>query len=565
MTSRYVLAEPISETARAELAHLDPLVAQVLFARGIVTKAEADRFLAPDFSERHDPFLMTDMEKAVERILRALRTDERIAIWSDYDCDGIPGAVLWHDFFTAIGFTNFENYIPHRHNEGFGLNVPGIDALIARGASLIITLDCGIANVEEVAHAMGRGIDVIVTDHHEPGLKLPDAYAVLDPKRDHAYPFRELCGSGVAWKLIEGLIARGGFALKDGVEKWWLDMVGLATMADMVPLVGENRVLAHYGMTVLRKTRRHGLHELYRAQRIDPRYLSDDDIGFTIAPRVNAASRMGVPHDAFHLFVASEPGEATARAVHLERINNERKGVVAAMVKEMRARLALRDIGKVVVVGDPEWRPSLLGLAANSIVDEHRRPAFVWGRDGRGVLKGSCRSDGSVSVVALMERVKDHFIEFGGHHASGGFAVREDRIHSLPRALEDAMDTSDDDLRDTASVTVDADLTLDQITDTFHRALAALSPFGVGNPKPLFRFRGVMPERVTSFGKNGEHTKLSFGARTRNLEAIAFFTSPNGFTPKMGKEPVDLIAYVERSYFMGRPQLRLRIVDVLEI
>jgi single-stranded-DNA-specific exonuclease len=560
----YRLAEPISDSARAELAHLDPLIAQLLFTRGIVTKTEADRFLAPDYAERHDPFLMTDMEKAVTRILTAIRANERIAIWSDYDCDGIPGAVLWHDFFTAVGFTNFENYIPHRHDEGFGLNILGIDALVKRGTSLIVTLDCGITNVEEVAHANAHGVDVIVTDHHEPGATLPPAHAVLDPKRDYAYPFRELCGSGVAWKLIEGLIARGGFALTEGSEKWWLDMVGLATMADMVPLIGENRTLAHFGMTVLRKTRRKGLHELYRSQRIDPRYLSDDDIGFTIAPRVNAASRMGVPHDAFHLFVASEPGEATTRAAHLERINNERKGVVAAMVKEMRKRLALRDIGKVVVVGDPDWRPSLLGLAANSIVDEHRRPAFVWGRDGRGILKGSCRSDGSISVVALMERAKDHFIEFGGHHASGGFAVREDRIHSLPRALEDALDPSDTALRDTSSVVIDADLTIDQVTDTFHQSISSLSPFGVGNPKPLFRFRSVIPERVTSFGKSGEHTKLGFSGRTSNVEAIAFFTPPSGFTPKVGKEPVDLIAHIERSYFMGRPHLRLRIVDIIE-
>lgn len=561
----YRLADPIPDEIKNELAHIDPLRAQLLYARGITDRSAADAFLMPSFDMRHDPFLMTDMEKATERILHAIRNDERITIWSDYDCDGIPGAVVWHDFFTAIGFANFENYIPHRHDEGFGLNAAGIDALNTRETKLIVTLDCGISNIHEVAHANDLGIDVIVTDHHEPGTELPPAFAILDPKRDHAYPFRELCGSGVAWKLIEALIMRGDFALPEGKEKWWLDMVGLATMADMVPLIGENRTLAHYGLTVLRKTKRKGLHELFRAQRIDARNLSDDDIGFTIAPRVNAASRMGHPIDAFRMFTATEDGDARESAAHLERINKERKGVVGAMVKEMKKRLAVREMGKVVVIGDPDWRPSLLGLAANSIVEEHKRPAFVWGRDGRGVLKGSCRSDGSVSVVGLMERVRDHFIEFGGHHASGGFAVREDRIHDLPKALENAFDPGDDALRDTTEALIDADLSIDEVTDALHRSLAELSPFGVGNPKPLFRFRGVMPDRVTSFGKSGEHTKLTFAGRRMNVNAIAFFTSPAGFTEKLGKEPIDMIAHVERSHFMGRPELRLRIVDVLEI
>lgn len=559
----YRLATAIPDDVRAELAHIDPLRAQLLFARGLSGRAEVDAFLTPSFETRHDPFLMTDMEKAVERILSAIKNNERIAIWSDYDCDGIPGAVLWHDFFVAIGFSNFENYIPHRHDEGFGMNTGGIDALHARGTKLIVTLDCGISNVEEVAHANMHGIDVIVTDHHEPGAELPPAYAILDPKRDHAYPFRDLCGSGVAWKLIEALILRGDFKLPEGKEKWWLDMVGLATMADMVPLVGENRTLAHYGLTVLRKTKRKGLHELFRAQRIDARNLSDDDIGFTIAPRVNAASRMGHPDDAFRMFTATDDQDARESAAHLEKINKERKGVVGAMVKDMKKRLNVREIGNVVVIGDPSWKPSLVGLAANSIVDEYRKPAFVWGRDGRNVLKGSCRSFGSMSVIAIMERARDCFIEFGGHHASGGFAVKEDRIHDLPKALEDAFDPSDQSLRDTTETLIDADLSIDEVTDSLHRSLSTLSPFGVGNPKPLFRFRGVMPERVTSFGKSGEHTKLMFAGSRTQVTAIAFFTPPTGFTEKLGKEPVDMIAHVERSYFMGRPELRLRIVDII--
>jgi single-stranded-DNA-specific exonuclease len=560
----YRLADAPSPEVSAELSHLDPLVSQLLYTRNITTKSAADTFLSPSYERRHDPFLMTDMDKAVSRIVTAIQNNERIAVWSDYDCDGIPGAVIMHDFFSAIGFTNFEIYIPHRHNEGFGLNREGIAALRSRNAAVILTIDCGTTHSDEVLYANEIGCEVIITDHHEPGAHLPPAYAVLNPKRDRAYPFRELCGSGVVWKLIEGVLCRGSFTLEPGKEKWWLDMVGLATLADMVPLVGENRILAYFGLTVLRKTKRKGLHELFRAQRIDPRTLSDDDVGFTIAPRVNAASRMGVPHDAFALFTATTDTEAKERATHLDRINNERKGVVAQLVKEVRQSLANRDVGAVVVIGDPSWRPSLLGLVANNIVELYRKPAFVWGRDGRDIIKGSCRSDGVTSVVSLMEHARNAFIECGGHHASGGFSVKEDAIHTLEQALNTAHAHMESCTDATSEVRIiDADLTLEMVNTSLMRSLTALSPFGVGNLKPLFRFSGVMPLRVTSFGKNNEHTKIMFKTSAGTLEAISFFRSLESFTVLLEKNTIDLIAHVERSTFMGKPQIRLRIVDVV--
>lgn len=560
----YQLREVVPEDIQKELGDYPPMVAQLLFNRGILTKETAKAFLTPDFTLRHDPFLMTDMEKAVERILVAMKEGERMAVWSDYDCDGIPGAVLFHDFFKAVGYLNFENYIPHRHDEGFGLNTKGIDALASRGVTLMITLDCGSTNVDEVIHARTNGIETIITDHHEPSATLPPAFAILNPKRDDAYPFRELCGTGVAWKLIEGLIARGSFTLKDGEEKWWLDMVGLATMADMVSLTGENRLFAHFGMTVMRKTKRKGLNEMFRALKLDPKTLSDDDIGFSIAPRVNAASRMGKPHDAFHVFTTTDGVEARTGAAHLERINNERKGAVAAMVKDLKKRLVLRDTESVIVIGSPEWRPSLLGLAANSLAEEYQRPVFVWGRDGRNILKGSCRSDGVVSVVALMEHAKDSFIEFGGHHAAGGFAVHEEKIHSLGESLNNAYEKSGGTIRVTQIVSIDANLTIDEVTDSFYRSVVALSPFGVGNTKPIFRFCGITASSVTAFGKTKEHTKIIFEGTRSTIEAISFFKTPDRFTDKLTSHTaVDVIAHVEKSYFMNRPLVRLRIIDVL--
>lgn len=558
------LSPAIPDDVRHALQEFSPLVAQLLYARGITTADAARDFIAPNFDTgRHDPFLMTDMDKSVARILEAIRANEHIAIWSDYDCDGIPGGVVLHDFFVRIGFTNFENYIPHRHNEGFGLNREGIDLLASRGTTLLISIDCGITNVEEVTHALSRGIDVIITDHHEPGLTLPPAYAILDPKRDTAYPFRELCGSGVIWKLVEGLIARGSFALPAGTEKWLLDMVGLATLSDMVPLVGENRVLAHFGLTVLRKTPRAGLRELLRKVGAQQHTLTEDDIGFSIAPRINAASRMGDPRDAFLLFTSSTEN-ASFHADKLEHTNNERKGHVGVIVKEINKRLKEREhVPPVIVLGNPEWRPSLLGLVANSIVSEYRRPVFLWGRDGRDVLKGSCRTDGSASVVTLMHEVKDALLEYGGHHASGGFAIRETHVHTLGSALNEAYERVRGSGGITGELTIDADLSLSEVSTKTLRDMSMLSPFGVGNPKPLFRFGAVTVGRVEQFGKTKEHLKVVMHDERNSVEAMSFFARHDSFTKVLHPgETVDIIGHIESSSFRGRTSLRVRIVDV---
>lgn len=566
--TQYRLASPVPDDVAVELSDFTPLVQQLLYRRGVITRANAETFFAPQYDTQHDPFLMTDMERAVERILRAIENNEHVVIYSDYDCDGIPGGVLLHDFFSGIGYEHFENYIPHRHAEGYGLNTPAVDLLADRGAQVIITVDCGITDVEQAARAKERGIDLIITDHHEVGLTLPDAYAVLNPKRDNAYPFKGLCGTGVAWKLLQALRSRGaGPDLKPGTEKWWLDVVGIATIADRMPLIGENRVLAHYGLKVLQKTRRPGLQQLLRATRLDPRYLTEDDVGFTIAPRINAASRMDNPEDAFHMLATRDEGEGGAHARHLEALNNERKGVVAAMVKDVKKRLSqASELSPVIVMGNPEWRPALVGLVANTVCEKWSRPVFLWGRDGRDVIKGSCRSDSAVSVVSLMHTVNDLFIEYGGHHASGGFSVRPHAIHTFDARLNDAYASLDTAAASaTREHAIDATLSPEDVTDALVRDIMRLAPFGEENPKPLFAFPRVTPDRVTSFGKGNEHTKAEFRIRAGGtLEAVAFFTPTDAFrAPLRAGAPVTMLAHVEQSFFMSRQTTRLRIVDIL--
>lgn len=558
--SKYRLAE-----RSPERLHENELLSQLLYNRGLTNEADIQNFLSPNYdTDRHDPFLLNDMEKAVARVLNAISQNEHIAIYSDYDCDGIPGAVVLHDFFKAVGFDNFTNYIPHRHHEGFGVNQEAIKKLADDGASLIITIDCGTADVEAIALAKKLDVDVIVTDHHEPNGHLPEAAAIVNPKLGD-YPFKELCGAGVVFKLVEALLQKGDFGLSTGKEKWWLDMVGLATTSDMVPLLGENRVLARYGLEVLRKSRRPGLHHLLRKARASQRHLTEDDIGFTIAPRINAASRMDTPEDAFFMLSSSDEGEAGARVEHLEKLNNERKGIVAAMVKELRHRLSeMTELPRVLVLGNPSWRPALVGLAANNLSEEYKRPVFLWGRDGGGLIKGSCRSDGSASVVRLMEAAKGSFLEHGGHHQSGGFTVKENAIFTLPQTLLDAYMALGEKVAIDEPILIDAELKLEEVKQNLLQTLRSLAPFGVGNPKPLFAFRGISPNKVEAFGKNREHMKLIFDTPGGRLEAVAFFTSPEAFakTPEVGAS-LDLLAHVEESYFMNRLQTRLRVVDIL--
>lgn len=542
---------------------LSELANRLLTRRGVTAK-EVSSFLTPNYeAELHDPFLLHDMEKAVARIIEAMEREETIAIFSDYDCDGIPGAVVLHDLFTALQYSHFKNYIPHRHYEGFGLNTGAIDTLAAEGVKLIITIDCGTSDVEAIAHAKSKGVDVIVTDHHEPPEILPEATAIINPKLG-TYPFTELCGAAVAFKLAQAVLARTQHTLSVGQEKWWLDMVGIATIADMVPLRGENRVFAHFGLHVLRKSRRPGLQKLLSKNRVDQRYLTEEDIGFTIGPRINAASRMDNPEHAFHMLRATDVGEAATYVDHLETLNKERKTMVALMTKDLHKRLEhLEEIPSVLVLGNPEWRPSLVGLAANKLAEEHKRPVFLWGKDGNGVLKGSCRSGGGVSVVRIMNEASEVFLEHGGHHFSGGFSVKDEHIFTLSERLNEALALLKEEATIDDVVEIDAVLTLDAVTSEFVRELHRLAPFGAGNPKPIFAFSDVTPRKVEQFGKADEHLKLTFETSTGSLEAIAFFTKAEDFQKNPTTGPLTLIAHVEQSFFMGRLQLRLRIIDIV--
>lgn len=576
------LHEPIDATLREELAEYDDLVASLLVRRGVTTKEEADAFLSPSYEEHiGDPLQMLNMPKAAKRLADAVASGERITVWSDYDCDGIPGGTLLHDFLKKAG-ANFDNYIPHRHLEGYGVSVHGVEKLKEAATSLMVTVDCGITDVASIGRAQDLGIDVILTDHHLPQNEaeggVPNAFAVIDPKQEgETYPYRDFCGGGLAWKLSCATLAIGrtegmawAEAIPVGWEKWLLDMAALSTIADMVPLTGENRVIASYGLVVMRKSPRIGLQKLLKNARVMQRFITEDDVGFTIAPRVNAASRMGNPRDAFELFTTTDEARADELAKELERINRSRRAVAGAITKaahdRVRERQAKGELPSVIVLGDPDWRPGLLGLVANTLAEEYERPVFLWGREGGTSLKGSCRAGRpGVSLVDLMQGASDAFAGFGGHKASGGFTVKDEEIFTLEEKLCAALAT----LPESAvaeDAKADSSLLLSQATHGLLKNLSQMAPFGIGNEKPVFAFHNLSLSRVSWFGKAEEHLKLVVtedGFDT--VEAVAFYAKrelgPHIKNLEAGKN-VSLLASLERDQFTKGQPVRLRLVAV---
>lgn len=521
-------------------------------------------FLEPEY-KLGDLFAFTDMKKGVERLKKAIDTGEQIGIYADYDCDGIPGAVVLVDLFKKLGMMDrVYVYIPDRHDEGYGVSKIGIDALASYGVTLMITVDVGITAIAEIADAQSRGIDVILTDHHQPLADLPAAYAVVHPSNG-SYTNQDPCGAAVAFYLVAAFLEtyRQEYEIPEGWEKWLLDLVGFATLSDMVPLVGENRMLALYGIHVMKKTRRIGLQTLLAKNNINLQYLTETDLTFTLAPRLNAASRMDTPMLAFELLSTDDPRRAQEIVKVLDEINDLRKSLVARIVKSAHASLEHRaitvELPAIVVVGNPEWRPAVLGLVANKLQETYKRSFFVWGEAGDGSIKGSCRMNDEHHAALLFQALPEGvMLHAGGHQAAGGFAVSKDQVHFLESALNDAI------------VRVDHDGSGKQVFDAISIPLASsttrhlgvvrkFAPFGVGNTEPCFLFEDLEIESVKMFGKNKEHIEIGVRDSTGSATAFTFFATDLHITRFVPGNTVSLIGTIEAGWRGG---VRIRIKDV---
>jgi len=567
MEKNIVLGNGLSDKIKQEFSSYPIFLGELLFNRGIKTFAEAESFLDVNYTcGNFDPFLMKGMDIAVERLLNAIEKNQRVMIYSDYDADGIPGAIILSDFFKKIGFSNFGNYIPNRLQEGYGLNIKAVEKFISEGVEVLITIDCGITNIAEIKLAQDNGVDVILTDHHLVNGELPPALVILNPKQiDDNYPDEMICGAAVIYKFIQALIIRGNFGLIEGWEKWLLDMVGLATIADMVPLKKENRVFAKYGLFVIKKSSRLGLVKLLQKIRINQKEVDEDDIGFMIAPRINAASRVADPQIAFDLFSADNRILAGDLADKLDKLNNKRKTLVATAVREAKKKIKKRGLKDVLVVGSSDWNLGISGLIASSLKDFYKKPCFVWGIDEKGDYCGSCRSE-TVNLVELMDLVEEGFFTHrGGHKVAAGFGIFSDQIHFFEEKILDAFKKIEGDCG-SEEIFVDKKLTLDDITWGNYELIEKLAPFGMGNSKPLFLFENVVIDKVKVFGKAKNHLELLFsGIKNNKVKAIDFFNQSikEGVSLLENGDQISFLANFEKNTFGGNNELRLRIVEII--
>ena len=544
---------------------------QALVHRGIATLEARDQFLHPNYErDLHDPFLFQDMEKAVLLIKNAVDNGEKIIIFGDYDADGTSGAVIFHDLFSLIDYQNYAIYIPDRFREGYGLQIKHVKEFLQKGAKLIITIDCGITSFEEIKHAEERGTAVIVLDHHLIPPEWPPASAIVDPKRESdSYPYRFLSGAGLAWKTACAFLSRHHPEKKE-MARWMLDMVAIAAVADMVPLTEENRTLVSYGLKVLAKTRRLGLQALYRLANLAGS-MDTEDIGFVIAPRINAASRMDHANISFGLLTTSSADEANHLARHLEEKNRERKVLVEKIVNAIIAKSQNTNY-PLLVEGNPEWPPGVLGLAATRIMERFRVPVFLWGGMGNNgeniVFRGSCRSLGDINVVDLMRAANEMesnpiFEDFGGHKQAGGFALKTERIEELVPRLTEALQKIPKE-KVVNQLVLEAVVKPEEITETLFEHIEQLQPFGVANPKPLFLFPAAEVREAKELGNGKGYFKLLIARKgIAPLEAVSFNGLGHEWLGKLNTgDVIDLAASIERNTWNGATNLRLRIEDI---
>ncbi len=544
----------------AEALSVDPVVAGLLVQRGIHSFEEARSFFRPRLEDLHDPFLMKDMDRAADRIEEAIANNERILIYGDYDVDGTSSVALIVSYLRET-YSNFASYIPDRYTEGYGVSFQGVDFAADNEVSLIIALDCGVKAIEQVAYARERGIDFIICDHHRPGPALPGAVAVLDPKReDCPYPYTELCGCGVGFKLIQALQMRKGLPLESLLP--YLDLVAVAIAADIVPITGENRVLAYYGLKVINDHPRPGLRALMEAVQRDSFKISD--LVFQLGPRLNAAGRMEHGQQAVRLLTEQDLFLAREQAGLIESLNQERRGMDRQITEEALALIReQREENRMsTVVYKEDWHKGVIGIVASRLTETYYRPTLVFTKSGDR-LAASARSVRGFDVYEALQACSDCIEQFGGHTYAAGLTLEESRFEEFKARFEQVVSSSIKPEQLQPELQIDHRVHLSQLTPRLVRILEQFAPFGPGNPNPVFE---AGPLQDTGYarrvGEGGGHLKLSVvQAGAGPIGGIGF-----GLGEKRslvaGGQPFYAVFSVEQNSWNGKTRLQLKVRDL---
>lgn len=538
---------------------LNKLLATILVNRNIVEEEQIRLFLEPTRADFHNPFLIKDMEKAVERVIQAIEKKQKVTIFGDYDVDGITSITVLKSFLKDRGLET-EFYIPNRLNEGYGLNKAAIDKIKANGCELMITVDCGISGIEEINHANSLGIETIVTDHHEAGNELPQAFAVIDNKRkDSQYPFRELAGVGVVFKFIQAIGIK--LELKEESYLKYLDIVCVGTISDIVPLIDENRVIAKLGLMLMNQTRNIGLKSIIQSSGY--KKIDSSSISFGVAPRINACGRMGKAEEALELLLSTDiykVNELTEQLNYHNKIRQEtEKNIFESAVKQIEEKNL--DQNKTIIVGGENWHHGVIGIVSSKITEMYFKPSILLSFEEEGIGKGSGRSIPGFDLHHALMQCTDTIEKFGGHAMAVGIAIKKENFEKFKKEFESiAKEAHIDEI--VPIINIDAKIELSEINKNMVESLKQLEPFGEGNKMPVFLFRNLKIDSIRALSE-GKHLKLTLKSSNTIVNAIGFNMGHLADEYRIG-DKIDVVGVLEINTFNGVDNLQINMKDIMK-
>lgn len=561
LTRQWLPPEPLPPQAEVALADFDPIQRAILFRRGFRDAESARRFLAPESEPGHDPFALAGLQPGAERLLRACRMEETVAVYGDYDADGLTASALLVRVLTRLG-ARAQVYVPDRFEEGYGLRVEALRELRAQGVDLVVTVDCGIRSLQEAEEARSLGLDLIITDHHHPGASLPAALAVVNPKQPgDNYPFKELSGAGLALKIAQGLCRLAGESECEAP----LELVALGTVADLVPLTGENRSLVAAGLHRLNAAGDAtvallpGLRALLQVAGLRPGRIDAAAIAFGLAPRLNAVGRLRSADAAYRLLVTEDDREAGRLAQELQAANRERQELTKRIVAAARERgLTAEPVPELVFAAEVDFHPGVVGLAAARLMEECYRPVVLAVR-GEATTRGSARSIPEFHITQALDRCARLLLRHGGHAAAAGFTLRTEDLEAFAAGLKAVAAEGLGGLDLRPKLSIDAEVTFSDLGPDLVSFLEQVEPCGSGNPRPLLLVRDVSVTDARGVGRDGVHLKLTLAQGRRQMDAIAF-RQAQGWQRLPRR--LDVVAHLERNVYMGIETLQLNVVDL---
>ncbi len=568
-----------------KFSNFSPLIVQLLYNRSLLTEKEAEEFFDPDFkSHVYDPFLLKDMDKAVKRILKAIEKKESIAIFGDFDADGVCSSAIIFFALKSLGVEKIDIYIPDRDKENHGFNKEAIAYLAGLGTRVIISVDCGSSEKDAqcLKEAEGLGLDFIITDHHETGRFVPKAEALVNPlQKGDLYPFKDLAGAGVAYKLARALFKKKGDP--ENLSKWLLDLTALATVADMQSIIGENRTLVRYGLGVMAQTKWIGLQKLMEVAGVSPQVikrsldgeaprtnLDTATLGFVLGPRLNAAGRMDHANVSFELLTSFDRQEAERLAKQIDRNNTDRQSLTVKLYQEIEDKIAgYQEMPSLIFEGSPYWPKGLLGLAAGKIMEKYRRPAVIYHENER-LIHASCRSIAEFDLMETLNQCADYFEDFGGRFQTGGFKSTKENLEKIKEAFEEAAQKQLAGKDLTPCLEIETELSLADLNFQNYYKIANFAPFGRANPKPLFLSKNLEVLDLRKVGNNGGHLKMELAMFdddfkvAQNVKTIGF--GMGEWTEKIKKgDLIDVVFEMIVNEWNNNRSLEMKIVDLKHI